>query len=59
MIADAFNHAIAGIGFICAAARVSVRKGLKAGKNTVMTQISTRWRDQRRELNISALTTAP
>ena len=59
MIADVVNYAIAAIGFIHAVGRLFVRKTVTANKNTVMTQKWTRWRDQCRERNISALTEAP
>jgi hypothetical protein len=59
VIADVVNHAIAGIGFIHAMARLFVGKGFTARMNTVMTQNWIRRRDQHRERDISALTEAP
>jgi len=59
VIADAVNHAIAGIGFIHAVSSVVVRKGFAAGMNIVMTQngITRRWA-HRRERDIVVLTKA-
>ena len=46
MIADMITHAIAGIGFIGALARLIVRRGLAVCTNTFMTQKQARRHDQ-------------
>ena len=52
MISDVINHAIAGIGFIHAVGRLTVRKSLAASTNIFVTQKRAKPHDQYQGPNI-------